>query len=50
MVGTVHEAETAQLPQSISPVLGPAEAGRLGLRQRGGGREFEATLRAPLPW
>ena len=32
--GTAHEAETAQLPQSTSPVVGIDEAGRLDLRQR----------------
>ena len=49
--GTVHEADTAQLPQSMSPVpVGP-------LRQDGWvcgsvavGDRFEATLRAPFPW
>ena len=37
VVGTVHEADTAQLPQSISPVAAVScQAGGLGLRQRRG--------------
>ena len=51
MVGTVHEADTAQLPQSMSPV------GALSFRQAGWvcgsvavGSIAETTLRAPSPW
>ena len=37
VLGTVHEADTAQLPQSMSPVGAVSfEAGGLGLRERGG--------------
>ena len=32
--GTAQDADTAQLPQSTSPVAGVVEAGRLGLGQR----------------
>ena len=52
VLGTVQEADTAQLPQSMSPVgraVVPARG--LGLRERGGRQHaFETTLRAPLPW
>ena len=51
MLGTVHEADTAQLPQSMSPV------GAVSFRHAGWvcgseavGCMFETTLRAPLPW
>ena len=33
VAGTAQDADTAQLPQSTSPVVGVVEAGRLGLRQ-----------------
>ena len=48
---TVHEADTAQLPQSIRPV------GAVSFRHAGWvcgsvavGSMFETTLRAPSPW
>ncbi len=52
MDGTVHEADTAQLPQSISPV------GRVLSFMHAGwvcgsvavGSMSETTLRAPSPW
>ena len=49
--GTAHEADTAQFPQSMSPVR------RVSLRHAGwvcgsvaDGQHAAATLRAPLPW
>ena len=51
VVGTVHDADTAQLPQSMSPV------GAVSFLQAGWvcgsvalGSSPGATLRAPFPW
>ena len=51
VLGTVHEADTAQLPQSMSPV------GAVSFMHAGWvcgsvavGSMSETTLRAPLPW
>ena len=48
VAGTAHEAETAQLPQSIRPVGAFGQAVRLGLRERRDGLT-EAISRAPFP-
>src|SRR5215471_4705354 len=49
--GTVHEADTAQLPQSMSPVgaVSFLHAGWVCGSEADGCR-LDATLRAPLPW
>ncbi len=51
LLGTVHEADTAQLPQSMRPV------GELSFVHAGWdcgsvavGCMLETTLRAPFPW
>ena len=43
VAGTAQEPETAQLPQSMSPVVGLAQARRLVLRQ-GGRRQHRGDL------
>ena len=51
VVGTVHEADTAQLPQSISPVpAGPLRQAGWVCGSEAVGSMFATTLRAPFPW
>ncbi len=51
LLGTVHEADTAQLPQSISPVAAVSflQAGCV-CGSVAVGSMFETILRAPSPW
>ena len=51
LLGTVHEADTAQLPQSMSPVAAVSflHAG-WDCGSEAVGSIPETTLRAPLPW
>src|SRR4249919_1440307 len=51
VLGTVHEADTAQLPQSMSPVgwVSFLHAGCV-CGSEAVGSMLETTLRAPLPW